>query len=380
MYAPRHLVFCGPGRLPAELREVVAKRTGTPLSDLPVMAPRLLGLFDTAAEAERVAAGLQRLKIGALVAGPEQPSVLEGWTVARSLELFAGQWRATTAAGVTVTLDLAQLQAVTVVDWRPEDRPVDRAVLLRPRDGGRPVLVRATEIDEVSAQALPGRGLQQLGQLLDDCGGALPPDARVRQRKLTPAELEEATLGIDLLPLAVAMVEQLDLQPYELPRPLSRRAAEAEAPRTVPKPGGLGSVPTGTGALAWILYAAAIALGPVCLLLLGAGALLGSLSAVAAGVLAGAVGSRRLGWAQWLAYERWGDDTTLPRWPRSKSEDPQPPHYPDLLLDAGLVTATLWGAFAGPPLSLLMWVLLLPIAAVAGMSALSVWIRSRLDD
>ncbi|MEW6431027.1 MAG: hypothetical protein AB1730_05920 [Myxococcota bacterium] len=380
MYAPRHLVFCGPGRLPAELREVVARRTGTRLSDLPVMAPRLLGIFDTAAEAERVAAGLQRLKIGALVAGPEQPPVLEGWTVARSLELFAGQWRVTTAAGVTVILDLAELQAVTVVDWRPEDRPVDRAVLLRPRDGGRPVLLRATEIDRVSAQALPGRGLQQLGQLLDDCGGALPADARVRQRKLTPAELEEATLGIDLLPLAVAMVEKLDLQPYELPRPLSRRAAGAEAPGPAPRPRGPASVPTGTGALAWTLYAAAIALGPVCLLLLGAGALLGSLSAVAAGVLAGAVGSRRLGWAQWLAHERWGDDTTLPRWPRSKSEQPQPPRYPDLLLDAGLVTATLWGAFAGPPLSLLMWVLLLPITAVAGMSALSVWIRSRLDD
>lgn len=378
MYAPRHLVFCGPGKLPAELREVIAKRTGTPHSDLPVMAPRLLGVFESASEAERVAAGLQRLRIGSLVAGPEQPPVEEGWTVARSLELFAERWRVTTVDGVATALELDKLQAITIVDWRPEDAPVDRAVLLRPRDGGRPVLVRASAIDDVSHLATPGRALQLMGQLLDECAGAIPPDTHVRQRKLSPAELEGEQLGIDLLPLAVAMVEALDLHPHELPRPLSGRPAAESA--TPPPPKTPAEVPSITGVVAWSLYAGAIALGPVCLFLLGAGAMLGSISAVIAGVLAGAVGSRRLGWAQWLAHARWGADTTMPRWPRGRNEPSTPPSYPDLLLDAGLVAAVLWGTFSGAAAALLHGVLLLPTAVVAGLSALAVWLRSRIDD
>lgn len=382
MYAPRHLVFCGPGRLPAELRAVIAKRTGTPQSDLPVMAPRLLGVFDSAAEAERVAAGLQRLKIGSLVAGPEQPSAQEGWTVARTLELFASRWRVTTVEGVTTVIEPEQLQAITVVDWRPEDAAVDRAVLLRPRDGGRPVLVRASTIDDVSPLATPGRGLQLIGQLLDDCAGAMPQDARARQRKLIPAELESELLGVDLLPLAIAMVEALDTQPWDIPRPISRRAPES--PRQPPSPRApfepAPEAPSLAGVVAWSMYASAIALGPVCLLLLMTGALLGSFTAIAAGVLAGAVGSRRLGWAQWLAQARWGANTTMPRWPRGKFEHPSPPVYSDLLLDAGLVAALLWGTFTRSPASYLHAVLLLPGAVVAGLSGLSVWLRSRIED
>jgi hypothetical protein len=379
MYAPRHLVFAGPGHVPAELRAVVAKATGTPQVDLLVKAPRLLGIFESATEAERVAAGLQRLKIGALVAGPEQPSVDEGWTCARSLELFGDRWQVTRPDGGITSLDLTQLQAITVVDWRPVDRAVDRAVLLRPRDGSRPVLVRASTLEVVSPQSAPARGLRLIGQLLDDCGAATAIDTRVRQRKLTPADLAEESLGIDLLPLAVAVVEQLDLQPHELPRPLARATAKPAAERLAPQDPLLPAAPRGTGALAWALYAGALALGPVCLLLLMTGALLGSLSTVAAGVLAGAVGSRRLGWAQWLAHERWGEDSRLPRWPQGR----QPPHYGDLLLDASLVATTVWGIRTGWSLSmllpLLLIVLLLPVAGVAGLSALSVWIRSRLD-
>lgn len=381
MYAPRHLVFCGPGRLPAELRAVIAKRTGTPQSDLPVMAPRLLGVFESAAEAERVAAGLQRLKIGSLVAGPEQPAVQAGWTVARTLELFAARWRVTTVEGVTTVIEPEHLQAVTVVDWRPEDAAVDRAVLLRPRDGGRPIFVRASAIDDVSQLATPGRGLQLIGQLLDDCAGAMPQDARARQRKLTPAELESELLGIDLLPLAVAMVEALDAQPWDIPRPISRRAPEE--PQTPPPPRTpsvpVAGTPPLAGIVGWSMYASAIALGPVCLLLLMTGALLGSFAAIAAGVLAGAVGSRRLGWAQWLAQAQWGADTTMPRWPRGKFEQPNPPVYSDLLLDAGLVAALLWGTFTRSPASYLHAVLLLPTAVVAGLSGLAVWLRSRID-
>jgi hypothetical protein len=371
MYAPRHLVFCGPGRLPAELRAVIAKRTGTPHSDLPVVAPRLLGVFDTAAEAERVAAGLQRLKIGALVAGPEQPAVEDGWTVARTLESFASRWQVTSADGVVSVIEPEHLEAVTVVDWRPENAPVDRAVLLRPRDGERPIFIRASAIDDVSPLATPGRGLQLIGQLLDDCAGALPQDARVRHRKLTPADLAGDLLGIDLLPLAVAMVEALDTQPWDIPRPLSRTASEAPPPSP--------RAPPLAGIVGWSMYASAIALGPVCLLLLMSGAVLGSLPAIAAGVLAGAVGSRRLGWAHWLAQARWGTHTRLPRWPSGTFERPNPPVFSDLLLDAGLVAALLWGAFSSSPASLLHALLLLPAATVAGLSGLAVWLRSRID-
>lgn len=373
MYAPRHLVFAGPGKLPEELRSVIARRTGSPQSDLPAVAPRLLGIFDNASEAERVAAGLQRLRIGAMVAGPEQPPVEEGWAVARSLELFAGQWRAATEAGVVTAIDPALLTTITIIDWRPAERPVDRAILLRFRDGSRPVLLRASAIDDVSAQATPGRGLQTLGQLLDTCGADMPPDARVRQRKLTPEELDEPTLGIDLLPLAVAMVEQLDEAPHELSRPLSasRRATTAGGEEVAPWVLGL------AGALAWSLYAASIALGPVCLGLLMVGGVTRSLTPIICGVLAGAVGSRRLGWAQWLGRRRWGDESRVPRWPRHATDGASAPEYRDLLLDASLLALTIYGAFGG---SIVETVLIFPLAAVFAMSTLAVWLHHRLAD
>ena len=130
MYAARHAVFVGPGKLPGELREVLHRRAGAPQPDIAIQVPRLLALFDSAAEAERVASQLQRLKLGAMVAGPEQPPIETTWAVARSLEFFDGRWRATTEQAESVTIDPGAITAVTQVDWRPVDGPADRAVLL----------------------------------------------------------------------------------------------------------------------------------------------------------------------------------------------------------------------------------------------------------
>jgi hypothetical protein len=373
MYAPRHLVFAGPGQLPEEVRKLVSQRSRTPQSDLPHPAPRLLGIFESAAEAERVAAGLQRVKIGAMVAGPEQPPVEEGWTVARALELFAGRFRALTPSGVVSPLDPAQLAGVTIVDWRPEDRAADRAVLLRFRDGRWPMLLRASALDDVSPQALPGKGLQAIGQFLDACAAEMPQDTRVRQRRLTPDDLEEARLGIDALPLAVAMVDLLDETPFVLPRPLVADAGLARArrhPREV-APWTLSLA----GLVAWSLYAASLALGPVCLGLLMVGAMTGSFLAVLSGVLAGAVGSRRLAWAQWLGHRRWDERSRIPRWPRYGAEEKSAPNYRDLLLDASLVACTVFGAAQG---SFVEAALAALMAAIFALSTLAVWLRSQL--
>ncbi|MEW5737493.1 MAG: hypothetical protein AB1938_01130 [Myxococcota bacterium] len=370
MYAPRHLVFAGPGKLPEELRRVVAKRTGTPQSDLPNPAPRLLGIFENASEAERVAAGLQRMKIGAMVAGPEQPPVEKAWALASSLDLFADRWRAMTPEGVVTPLDPAQLAAITIVDWRPADRAADRAVLLRFRDGSRPVLLRASAIDTVSPQALPGKALHTIGQFLDACATTMPPDTRVRQRRLSPEDLEEATLGIDLLPLAVAMVELLDETPYPLSQPLAGGAALRRAlppPHEVPA-----WAPPLAGLVAWSLYAASLALGPVCLLLLMVGGMTASFIAVVCGVLAGAVGSRRLSWAQWLGHQRWGELSRIPRWPRHKVDGKSAPDYRDLVLDASLLAFTIFGAVQG---SIVEAVLIAPMAAIFVLSTAAVWLH-----
>jgi hypothetical protein len=371
VFAPRHLVFCGPGELPAELRAGLP-RVAAHRDPGPEPSPRLLGVFDRAADAERAAAALQAHRIDALVAGPEQPPAQEGWASARTLEPFAGRWRVATAEGVTAELQLQRLQAVTVIDWRPADGVADRAVLLRPSGGERPTFIRASAIDEVSPLATPGRGLERIAALLDDAARAAPRELRVRQRTLSPTALGVELPGTDLLPLAVAVVDALDVEPRALPRPLGGRAE--------PGPGTRTEAPALAGAVAWALYAGAIALGPVCLLLLGAGAMLGSLASVIAGVLAGAIGSRRLGWAQWLAEARWANTSRLPRWPRGRDEPASAPRVGDLVLDASLVAAVLWGTVNPSPAALLHAVLVLPAVAVAGLSSLAVWLRSSADE
>lgn len=374
MYAPRHLVFAGQGRLPAELRAVISKRTGAPQPDLPLMAPKLLGLFDNAAEAERVAAGLQRLKIGAAVAGPEQPPADEGWLHAVALELFGGRWHVRGAAGEDVPLSLDLLVAVTILDWRPEGQPVDRAVLLRFSDSGRPVLARASAIDRVSPLSTPALGLQRLGQLLDDCAIAMPTATRVRQRKWSPEEIEaEALGGGDLLPLAIAVIEQIDAQPHTLSRPLSGVAP--------PLPGRAVMTPTPlAGTAAWALYASSLALGPISLGLFMIAAMAAAPAALVAGVLAAAVGGRRLGWARWLSLARWGAATRVPHWPLTQEDLGRPPNGRDLLLDAALVASTAVGAaLASPPTSTVLALLAAPTVGVLGLSALAVVARRRTE-
>jgi hypothetical protein len=366
MYAPRHLVFAGQGRLTEELREVIAKRTGTPQPDLPLRVPRLLGAFDNAAEAERVAAGLQRLKIGSLVAGPEQPAVEAGWMLATGLELFAGRWQVSTSTGETLPLALDQLTAVTIVDWRPEDQPVDRAVLLKTGSASRPVLLRASAIDSVSPLATPGQGLLRLGQLLDDCAIAMPSATRVRRRRLTPEEFELATLNDDALPLAVAVIDALDIQPHVLARPIS---GTAPPPAFVPSESPLSAF------TAWTLYATALALGPVCLGLLMLAVMVFSPTAMVTALLAGAVGTRRLLWARWLSLACWGLRTPVPHWPLGEDDLGRPPVARELLLDLSLVVATIFGALGLGSAAQIQAILIAPMAAVLLLGGLAVAAR-----
>lgn len=361
MYAARHAVFVGPGKLPGELRDVLHRRAGAPQPDIAIQVPRLLALFDSAAEAERVASQLQRLKLGAMVAGPEQPPIETTWAVARSLEFFDGRWRVATEQAETLTLDPAGITAVTQVDWRPVDGPADRALLLTVTDG-RPVLLRASRLDEVSRQSVPLEGMRRLTEFLEAAALQLAPELRVRTRRLSEADFQPELLTGDLLPLLVGMVDAVDTHPGELPRPLGGGRTSRETVAAVD-----GSDLGRTAA--WLLYLSSLAGLVASLALLGLGSLAVNLTAAVLGVALGAWGTRRFMWARWAAKANWAEPP-VPSWPIHPSEPGIHPRWLELALDAVTLAALAFGATQE---GALRWLSLgaLPVAGAGALAALA---------
>lgn len=371
MYAARHAVFVGPGKLPGELRDVLHRRVGAPQPDIAIQVPRLLALFDSAAEAERVASQVQRLKLGAVVAGPEQPPVETSWSVARALEFFDGRWRVTTDQGEVLPLDLAGVTGVTQVDWRPVDGAADRALLLTLRDG-KPVLLRASRLDEVSRQSVPLEGMRRLGEFLEAAALDLVPELRVRTRRLNEGDFQPELLTGDLLPLVVSMVDAVDSHPGELPRPLgARRTSGAPAAEV-----------EGTDlarTCAWALYLASLPSLLLALALFGFASLGLNLGAAALGVLLSAWATRRFMWARWLARANWGDRSPVPTWPISADEAGIRPTFLELTLDALTLAVAAWGVTQE---GALRWLSLgaLPLVGLATLAALAgAWDTHRRD-
>ncbi len=202
MYASRHAVFVGSGRLPKELRDVLLKRQGAPQADLALNHVRLLSLFDSAADAERVSGQVQRLKIGSVVAGPEQPPADTAWVPVPQLTVDE---RFATLPTLGRTLAFVDVNRVTVVDWRAGER-IDRAVLLTV--GSQRFLVRASML-QVDRQ-LAGSNMAALRVLTSLVDGLVREGVELRARRLTPDDLGAPDLEGDLLPLALAVVDAID--------------------------------------------------------------------------------------------------------------------------------------------------------------------------
>jgi hypothetical protein len=206
MYASEHCVFVGPGRLPEELRKVLLVRQGAPQPDLTINAPRLLALFETAVEAERMAGQLQRLRLRTLLAGPEQPPAEDAWLSASALAGEGARWTASLDGGEERALDLGAFTSLAVVEWRPAGG-ADRAVLVRTPALERPLLLRARTL---GGRGSAFEGLRRLNELLDACEDDPATRALLRRRRLGPADVGAPTLTGDLLPLALAVVDAVD--------------------------------------------------------------------------------------------------------------------------------------------------------------------------
>ncbi|MFO0596208.1 MAG: hypothetical protein U0228_12910 [Myxococcaceae bacterium] len=325
MFAARHAVFIGPGKVPDELRDVLSKRVGSLHPDIAIQVPRLLAIFESASDAERIANQVQRLRLGALVAGPEQPPSELSWTVGRELHLES-PWRVLANTGETVTFNPGDVTAITVLDWRPDEGAADRAVLFTLREQ-RPVMLRASALDTVSRHSIPMEGLKKLNDVLDAAATFLDPAVKVRSRKLNEADFRgEGQLTGDLLPLVLAIVDGVDTAPGELSRPLQGK-----------KPDALPRAPhhTDTAALcAWALYlislpALVLSLGYLTIAALSIGFI-----AVCAGTFIFAWGTRRFMWSRWLAHANWGPRPPVPSWPINPEEPGIQPRPLELGLDA----------------------------------------------
>lgn len=338
MYATRHAVFVGPGKLPDELRHVLLKRAQAPQPDIAIQVPRLLATFESAAEAERISGQVQRLKLGSVVAGPEQPPAEGAWACVTQCVFAFEAWRVTTTLGEQFNLHLDDIRAVSIVDWRPQTGAADRAVLLTVREG-RPLFLRASALDTVSRQSVPLDGIRTLTELLEAAAKVLPADTRVRNRKLVELDLRgpNAELQGDLLPLAMSMLDAVDSLQGELPRPLRGGATSTEAePHAEHTP--LAAV------TAWVSYFISLAGLVISLGALTTAAVAWSLPAGAAGVLLGATATRRFMWSRWLARSNWGDRSPLPPWPIDPNERGMKPQWIDLALEVSGLAALLYGA------------------------------------
>ncbi len=361
MFAHRHTIFVGPGKLPDELRQVLIKRAGAPQPDIAIQVPRLLAIFENASDAERIASQVQRLKIGVAVAGPEQPPAEVGWGIATSFEFFDKTWRAGTSIGDLQVFSPADVTAITLLDWRPDEGAPDRAALLTLRDA-RPVMLRASVLDTVSRQSVPMEGIRRINEFLDAAALVLTPEVRIRSRRLTEADFRGAGLELtgDLLPLVLSVVDAVDTHPGQLPQPLQ---GKPQIP--VSKP----AHQTGLAALsAWILYLVSLSAIVLSLAFFTIAVLTIStafLVSTCIGLALGAWGTRRFMWSRWLGRANWGESTPIPSWPIAASEPGIQPRPLELILDAIALVAVCMGALGeGLVRSISLWSLPFILLAV----------------
>jgi hypothetical protein len=205
MFASRHAVFVGAGRLPKELRDVLLARQGAPQADVALNSVRLLSFFDSAVDAERVSGQVQRLKILALVVGPEQPPADADWIPVAQLTVADDAF---SMPGLGRTVPFADVSRAAVVDWRVATGSLERAVLVVVGDQHLFFRASTMEIDRAVSSTAALRVLTSLTEGLSRAG------VELRSRKLTPEEVGAPTLTGDLLPLALAVVDAVD-QPQQ---------------------------------------------------------------------------------------------------------------------------------------------------------------------
>jgi len=181
-------------------------------------APRLLSVVESAVEAEHLANELLRLKLGAQVAGPEQPPAEDSWDQALHLGADGRLWWVALAHGGSWRFPLTAIDELTSVDWSAPGFS-ERGVLLRAKALDRSVFLRAAEHPPTGGSHLD---LTLLLAFLEACGLDLPPEARVRHQRLVARNFGAPTLEGDLLPLALGVVDALDDRPGELPHRPSR--------------------------------------------------------------------------------------------------------------------------------------------------------------
>lgn len=200
MYASKHVIFVGPGPVPADLGLQLPVERG-------VTEPRPLAFFESAAEAEHAADLLQRRRVRVLVAGPEQPPAESLWLDALRLERDGASCWVGLRSGPPIRFNLRAIEALTCVLWHGAhgtgDAP-ERGLLLASPELDRPVFVR----DRLGGP---------LDAVLALCGQELQTSARVRSRRLLAAPGWSPPLEGDLLPLAVSVVHELDTRRGELP-------------------------------------------------------------------------------------------------------------------------------------------------------------------
>lgn len=367
MFAVRHAVFVGPGKLPDELRLVLSKRVGAPQPDIAIQVPRLLAIFDSAADAERVASQVQRLKLGVAVGGPEQPPAELSWAVARNFSTVEPKWKVEATTGETAEFSPTDITAVTVLDWRPQEGAADRAVLFTLREQ-KPVMLRASMLDTVSRHSAPIDGLRRISDALDAAALVLLPETKVRTRKLEEKEFRGGSneLTGDLLPLVLAVVDAVDTAPGQLGQPLSGKQPSAQRP-----PAHHTDL---TALCAWVLYLASLGGLVLSLAFFTTAVMAFSITAGAAGLVLGAWGTRRFMWSRWLGHANWGDRTPIPAWPINQAEPGIMPRPLELSIDALALFFTALGVIVGEGLlhSLSLWSLPFVLVAVL-TSTLSVY-------
>jgi hypothetical protein len=324
MFSSRHAVFVGPGVFPPEVREALSRR-GVVFEETDV--PRLLAAFESASDAERLAGDLQRAQVSTVVIGPEQPPIEDSWFVATSLDEFNGQWKAVNAAGELKVLSLREVTGVSIVDWKPTTGLLDRALLVHLPES-RSVFVRATTIDEVSAGQTPHEALRRMNLFVDAASLEMPPTARLRSRTMAPEPLQARGLEGDLLPLALAIVDQVDGVQAMLHGPLGPRSSDL-AP--------LPAEYTAVGAtLAWSLWGASLALFGCSGVFLAGGAYdwsVDGLLKLGLGLALAALGSQRVMWSRAIAGWTWGNHGPVPAFPLFGEEPGSAPRPSGLALD-----------------------------------------------